>query len=371
MDAPLFVRTSEPDRYEIAAQSIVLVAISIISCLFGVKIFNIKFKYLTLSRWLVLILYIFSWAFTVSTTFLITTNNGNQISCLLSILACDVFYSGTKVMIYAWLIEKVWVVSATKSTRMESWLYKLHLVFLTPYIAIFVLMLKFHTSELQEDGTCIIGLQLIATAPLMVYDVLFNLYMTILFLKPLFTAGKRSAPDWKASRLHSVARRTLVASIICLIVSFANILGLTLSNGRQRGLLCLGCCALDVTISLITVHWVTTSPRRKKSRETMTNMTYPDTGMSLSDTAVESNGAHTTRVEEMSFPAKFAEPKQEELKNTHYMDVMAEEYNQISPSNRFSFSYGKPYEKSESVCSFQEYNESRKSLTKVSSDFSL
>lgn len=109
--------------------------------------------------------------------------------------------------------------------------------------------------------------------------------MTIFFVRPLLKLGKsNNANDRKQSRLHEVALRTLVASIVCLVVSFANIFSLQMLNGRERGLVCLTCCtgnsftlftpfldliilpAVDVTINVITIHWVTsqTTTRRVK-----------------------------------------------------------------------------------------------------------
>lgn len=80
--------------------------------------------------------------------------------------------------------------------------------------------------------------------------------MTILFVKPLMRLGKGVRGDWRSSRLHEVAQRTLIASIVALLVSFANVLALTILNGRERGVLCLTCCTVDVTINAITIHWV-------------------------------------------------------------------------------------------------------------------
>lgn len=67
---------------------------------------------------------------------------GNSISCTLSELVCDVFYAGTKLTIYFWLIEKVWVVSAVRRARLQTWSYKFHLILMTPYIVIFGLMVS-------------------------------------------------------------------------------------------------------------------------------------------------------------------------------------------------------------------------------------
>lgn len=73
---------------------------------------------------------------------------------------------------------------------------------------------------------------------------------------PLIRIGRSVQTDWKSSRLHEVALRTLAASTVCLFVSFANILALVILNGRERGVLCLTCCTVDVTINVITIHWV-------------------------------------------------------------------------------------------------------------------
>lgn len=141
-DAPLFVQTPQPDGPEIAAKLVSLFSFSILSVLFGIKTFNVKFRFLTYSRWLVLILYIFSWSFTVISMLLVTTNNANFTSCFLSIMMCDIFYSGTKIVIYAWLIEKVYVVCSSRESRWNTLSYRFHVVLMLPYVAIFTLMVR-------------------------------------------------------------------------------------------------------------------------------------------------------------------------------------------------------------------------------------
>lgn len=120
--SPDFIQTPQPDSSELAAKIVSLLSVTVLSGLFGMKTFSIQFKYLSYSRWLVLTLYILSWAFTAFSMVLVTTNNGkssiywyrmssnatsplrqaNFTSCLMSIMICDIFYSGTKLVIYAW-----------------------------------------------------------------------------------------------------------------------------------------------------------------------------------------------------------------------------------------------------------------------------
>ncbi|CAO3595210.1 unnamed protein product [Absidia cylindrospora] len=135
-----FSYTTQPDGGELASEVIGLIGISVMCTLFGIKTYNVQYKYLSYSRWLVLLLYMFSWAFTFTGLVLMATNNGNFLSCLLSELTCDIFYSGTKITIYLWLIEKVWVVNACRTSRWQTLSYRFHVLLLTPYIAIFSLM---------------------------------------------------------------------------------------------------------------------------------------------------------------------------------------------------------------------------------------
>lgn len=124
-DLAVFDRTLQPDDSEIASEFVSLVCVTVLSLLIGIKTYNVQFKYLSCSRWLIIALYLLSWAFTVSAAIFVSTNNGipffslifenfnsvlnffsyivgNYVSCFLSEMACDLFYSGTKMVIYSW-----------------------------------------------------------------------------------------------------------------------------------------------------------------------------------------------------------------------------------------------------------------------------
>lgn len=98
-------QSPQPDGSELAAKLVSLFSTSLLSMLFGIKTFNVHYRYLTYSRWLILLLYIFSWTFTTVSMLLVTTNNRNYTSCFLSIMVCDIFYAGTKIAIYAWWVR--------------------------------------------------------------------------------------------------------------------------------------------------------------------------------------------------------------------------------------------------------------------------
>ncbi|KAH8551896.1 hypothetical protein BGW37DRAFT_455832 [Umbelopsis sp. PMI_123] len=272
---------------EILSQFISLSCISVLSVLFGAKSTAERLRHLTYARLLVLVIYIVSWAFTAASTLLVATNNYNQISCTLSIITCDVFYAGSKILIYAWLIERIWVVQAVKTERMKTPLYRFHVGLLMPYFVIFSLMVVFRTSYLEDSGACIIGLQPPAAVPLMVYDFIFNLYMTALFIRPLMRSsierGFPSDTHVERSELRILAKRTLTASVVCLLVSLANILILSILR-HERGLICLTCCTFDVTINAITIHFVTA--RTNPVKGDIFVQPYRDTHISDRDTDI-------------------------------------------------------------------------------------
>lgn len=72
-------------------------------------------------------------------------------------------------------------------------------------------------------------------------------------MAPLMNIGLTSRANWKRSRLYKLARRTLVASVVSLLISFANVLVVVITKGHERGLVCLTMCTVDVTVSIIFV----------------------------------------------------------------------------------------------------------------------
>ncbi|KAI8646690.1 hypothetical protein BD408DRAFT_409586 [Parasitella parasitica] len=283
-DSMLGYGRANPDKLEIASELTSLACITVLALAFGAKTYGEKLKSLNYGRLLVLLLYACSWAFAATSIVVVSTNNNNLVSCTIGMLACDVFYSGSKIIIYAWLIERVHVVTAVKTTRLKTNQYRFHILLLCPYIIIAALMLSFRNIYLEPDGSCTIGLQLIASVPLLVYDFIFNFYLTWLFIKPLRKIGRNSRQDWKSSRLYKLSKRTLVASIVCLSVSFINVLFVVLTHGHERGLVCLTMCTVDVTVNVVTVHWVTTSGPMfglKKNRTKLHNDEPPTAEMTF------------------------------------------------------------------------------------------
>ncbi|KAF9135628.1 hypothetical protein BGW39_001508 [Mortierella sp. 14UC] len=186
-------------------------------------------------------------------------------SCLMSIYSCISLYAGSKIIIYLFLMEKVYVVTAVGSTRRDFVLYRINLALLLPYIVVVVLMIKYQHSRINNDdwdvpeftyGHCDIGLGAPATFPLIFYDIFVSCWLTFLFIRPLMSSTSLLQGPSKG-KLRDVARRTLMGCVISLMISTGNVASLITSRGWERGLICLSCCTADVTLNAITIHWVT------------------------------------------------------------------------------------------------------------------
>ncbi|KAF9900357.1 hypothetical protein EC991_007449 [Linnemannia zychae] len=208
------------------------------------------------ARGLVISLYINSWTFSLISAMLVQTNNFNAISCTLSVYMCITLYALSKIIIYLFLMEKVYVVTAVGTTRINFMLYRINLALLLPYFGIFCLMIIYRVAVLKEDGECQIGLLPPASVTLILYDIFISSWLTLLFIRPLMSSTSLLQGPSKG-KLRDVARRTLMGSLIALVLSTANVFTLVLFKGYERGLICLASCTVDVTLNAITVHWVT------------------------------------------------------------------------------------------------------------------
>ncbi|KAF9955705.1 hypothetical protein BGZ70_010139 [Mortierella alpina] len=227
------------------------------SMLFGRKTAGTKLGTINYARGLVISLYLVSWAFSFMATMLVQTNNYNIVSCTLSVYSCIVLYAISKVIIYLFLMEKVYVVTAIGSTRKDFKLYKVNMILMLPYLGIFALMIIFRVSEVDDaTGQCFIGLLKPAALPLILYDIFLSCWLTALFIRPLMSSTSQLQGPSKG-KLRDVARRTLLGCIIALVLSSANVFTLVYFDGHERGLICLASCTLDVTLNAITIHWVT------------------------------------------------------------------------------------------------------------------
>ncbi|KAJ7876892.1 hypothetical protein B0H14DRAFT_3786489 [Mycena olivaceomarginata] len=185
-------------------------------------------------------------------------------ACSAGIYLCVVFYTSSKVLIYAFLTEKVYIVWENGvRRRLRSPVYLICMGTVVLYAAVILAMFFGRIAEFRSgDGACVIGLKPTASLPLLAYDLYINVLLTSLFLWPLLRL-KNVNP-----RLRRVATPNLIsASMAALGTSTVNIAILTILHGRELGWLCLGSCGLDVVLNAAALFWVTSSRLTSSSSE--------------------------------------------------------------------------------------------------------
>ncbi|GAA6003338.1 hypothetical protein JCM10207_000283 [Rhodosporidiobolus poonsookiae] len=201
----------------------------------------------------------------IATSMLIVLGFGSSYSagsCWAGIWLCIFLYAATKAILYAFLLEKLYIVhshtSMGKIGRLQSWWYRGGLALWLVWVGVALCMIVGRIGFIRSDGQCIIGLKLYATIPMLVVDFITNVYLSSGFIIPIYRSNFS-----KAKRL---ARVSMIAAIAALITSGANILGLMLEHGHQLSWVCLGLCGLDVSFNSTAVYIVTTPKRVRDER---------------------------------------------------------------------------------------------------------
>ncbi|KAJ3811261.1 hypothetical protein EV368DRAFT_83446 [Lentinula lateritia] len=160
-----------------------------------------------------------------------------------------------EILIYAFLSEKVYIVwtGGNQVSRYKTKVYRLCAFVLLGYIVIGILMILGRVSSVRGDGVCVIGLKAFATIPLIAYDLSLNIFLTAMFMCPLWVLHPISP------RLRSVAKRTLYGATISLISSAVNITIMLLLSGNELGWVCITSCVCDVLVNSFAVFCVSSS----------------------------------------------------------------------------------------------------------------
>ncbi|OTA06836.1 hypothetical protein A9Z42_0076310 [Trichoderma parareesei] len=177
--------------------------------------------------------------------------------CEAAIILCLVCYVTTK-FIYLFLAEKAYIIRGATMPRLRSKLYLVNsLGMLTIYVAVVILNFVFRITDM-ENGECIIGMKTAAMVPLISFDTVINVYLTIMFLIPLKKLYSfNNMPRTRANiRLRMAAFRTFCGAVCTLVSSIVNLSVLMALNG-EPGWVCLMCCNCDILFSAIVIQWVT------------------------------------------------------------------------------------------------------------------
>ncbi|KAF3770176.1 hypothetical protein M406DRAFT_241925, partial [Cryphonectria parasitica EP155] len=243
-----------------------LLSLSIISSFLTQKYGTVKnWRMLPCAMWLVFCIYLDSFLFVFATAVLKfgLGLDSSYAVCDGAILLCLVAYISTKVewllqLIYSFLAEKAYIIRGGLKSRMESklWLFNTFGM-LGAYTVVIILNFVFRIARFDE-GECVIGMERRALLPLITFDLVLNVYLTLLFLIPVtalhsFRIKQRTQ---RRTEIHRMAVRTFFGSMCTLTSSIVNLSVLTVLNG-EPGWLCLLCCNSDVLFSALMVHWVT------------------------------------------------------------------------------------------------------------------
>ncbi|KAF8309480.1 hypothetical protein DL93DRAFT_1754331 [Clavulina sp. PMI_390] len=257
---------------------------------------------LTVARLSLILMFAFSLTFMMATGTLIhgIGLEDTATSCSLAIWSCILLYTTTKLLIYIFLSERVWLVwsniSSNKAAlgasqgqnrhastlpptpttsrapsewrdrvtkRLKNPVYLVCLISLLGYVAVIILLLVSRIAGFRnQDGSCVIGLARVGSIPLLTYDAYITVLLTTLFVWPLRT--KKGMSD----ALRRLTTRTLIASFAALSTSAINITVLTVLRGHELGWVCLASCGTDVMLNALVLDFVTETRLKKivKSR---------------------------------------------------------------------------------------------------------
>ncbi|KAF2738283.1 hypothetical protein EJ04DRAFT_560870 [Polyplosphaeria fusca] len=255
-------KTSAPAPVPVAG-SVISVMISMVT--FGVlavcltrRLQNIaKWRSLPLASLLIIIIYLDSTLF-VFVTAIIARGLGINESlgiCDGAILLCLICYMSTKVLIYYFLVEKAYIIRGSRLPRLKTklWLFNFFGM-IVPYLIVIVLNFIFRIAYISDKGVCIIGMKKISMYPLIIFDVIVNVYLTLLFILPL--RKLYSYQHNMNAALRTMAFRSFIGSCATLTSSVVNLTILMVLKGEPAWI-CLMCCNADVLFSVVVLHWVT------------------------------------------------------------------------------------------------------------------
>ncbi|KAL0260791.1 hypothetical protein SLS55_004482 [Diplodia seriata] len=234
-----------------------LITLTILAICITRRIENVgRWSRLPITGWLIIIIYFDSFLFVfVTAMFKDIGINESQGICEGAILLCLVCYMSTKVFIYTFLVEKAYIVRGSHKPRLRDKLYIFNTFgLIIPYVGIVILNFVWKIAYINERGTCIIGMDKKAMMPLIIFDVVINVYLTALFIIPLRQLYSYQHNTNKALRI--MALRTFIGSCATLTSSVVNLTVLMILKG-EPGWICLMCCNADILFSVLVLHWVT------------------------------------------------------------------------------------------------------------------
>ncbi|KAH8883528.1 hypothetical protein GQ53DRAFT_771736 [Thozetella sp. PMI_491] len=232
-----------------------LVSLAALSICGTRRVQNIRsWRSLPLSYWLLLFIYTDSLLFVISTALINNVGiNTSSTICQAGILVCLSFYLSSKILVYLFLVEKAHIVRGRGLSRLKDKVYLFNCFgMLLPYAGVAIANFVKRISYIREDGMCIIGMERVVLLPLVIFDVVVNVYLTATFLIPI-----RNLHSYNNNpRLKRMAIRTFIGSVATLTSVVANIVLMMVLNG-EPGWMCFTFCNIELLFTTLVLHWVT------------------------------------------------------------------------------------------------------------------
>ncbi|KAK0635044.1 hypothetical protein B0T17DRAFT_650122 [Bombardia bombarda] len=270
----------EPLAGMVISVVLAMVSLVIISSFLTQRYLAVKvWRRLPFVQWLVFAIYTDSFLFVFATAVLqfgFGVDNSTSV-CESAILLCLVCYVTTK-LIYMFLVEKAYIIrSGSKKLRLHSKLYIFNAFGMLGVYCVVVALNFIYRITRMVNGQCVIGMKKLGMIPLIAFDLLVNIYLTVLFLIPLFSLYSfRNFQQTPGNRrLKTVAMRTFVGCVCTLTSSIANLSVLMALDG-EPGWVCLMCCNSDILFSAIVIQWVTSRDSMSPASSDSLSLSQPN-----------------------------------------------------------------------------------------------
>ncbi|KAL1892275.1 hypothetical protein Cpir12675_004598 [Ceratocystis pirilliformis] len=238
-DGTALSHSTEPLGGTVMNVLLALVSTTVITAFLVQRSMNIKhWKRLPYVVWLVFAIYIDSYCFVFATAVL------------------QLAFGVNSATTHSWFSQ--YIIRGSTKPRLKSKLYCFNCFFmLAIYVVVAILNFVFRITYI-EDGVCVIGMRDVAMIPLISFDAVVNVYLTVMFLFPLkrlysYSCSQRTPAQL---RLRSVATRTFIGAVCTLVSSITNLTVLMALSG-EPGWICLICCNSDILFSVLVIQWVT------------------------------------------------------------------------------------------------------------------
>lgn len=234
-----------------------LVNVSIIAVLLTRRVVAVRqWTKLQPLNWLVMFIYTDCLIFVIlsAVTSLGVGANVSVSFCLFADFLCIASYLSTKLGIYYFLVEKIYLIRSVRQPRLKDKLYLFHAFGLVMFFMILtILQFVFRIGYISKDGQCFNGIQADVLTPLLIFDTACNVYLMIMFIIPLRKLMSYAAPN---SMARQIALRTITGTSITLASSILNLTQLIIVQG-ERSWLCLITCNLDILLSVMVIQLIT------------------------------------------------------------------------------------------------------------------